>query len=350
MPSSKYGEPMLEVIMIMVFLKSTVFPRESVIRPSSSTCNNTLNTSGCAFSISSKSTTEYGFLLTASVSWPPSSYPTYPGGAPIRRLTENFSIYSLISSRTILLSSSNKASAKLFASSVLPTPVGPRNRKEPIGLFGSLMPAFDLWMASQTFVTPSSWPITRSCNILSRCRVFCFSDSFSFATGILVQREIILAISSSVTASWTRLKSSFFTLSSSWANFFCNSGSFPYWSSAALLRSYRLCASWISRLTFSISSRREANPSTLFFSDSHLLFCCAYSSCNSASSFWRSTSLSFERLSVSFFSAASSISICMVFLLSSSSSDGIESISVLMSAQASSTKSMALSGRNLSVM
>ena len=59
---------MLDVIIRIVFLKSTVRPCESVIRPSSNTCNNTLKTSGCAFSISSNKTTEYGFLLTASVS------------------------------------------------------------------------------------------------------------------------------------------------------------------------------------------------------------------------------------------------------------------------------------------
>ena len=73
MPSRMYWEPRLEVRMMIVFLKSTVRPWESVMRPSSSTCSRMLNTSGCAFSISSKSTTEYGFLRTASVSWPPSS-------------------------------------------------------------------------------------------------------------------------------------------------------------------------------------------------------------------------------------------------------------------------------------
>ena len=67
-PSNRYWEPMLEVRMIMVFLKSTVRPWESVIRPSSSTCNSTLNTSGCAFSTSSKRTTLYGLRRTASVS------------------------------------------------------------------------------------------------------------------------------------------------------------------------------------------------------------------------------------------------------------------------------------------
>src|SRR5678815_6115752 len=52
------------------------------------------HTSGCAFSTSSRRITEYGRLRTLSVSCPPSSYPTYPGGAPIRRDTECFSMYS----------------------------------------------------------------------------------------------------------------------------------------------------------------------------------------------------------------------------------------------------------------
>ena len=43
--------------------------------------------------------------------------------------------------RTRLCSSSNRQSASDFASSVLPTPVGPRNRKLPMGRFGSAMPA-----------------------------------------------------------------------------------------------------------------------------------------------------------------------------------------------------------------
>ena len=55
-------------MMTMVFLKSTLRPRLSVRRPSSSTCSNRLNTSGCAFSISSSNTTEYGLRRTFSVS------------------------------------------------------------------------------------------------------------------------------------------------------------------------------------------------------------------------------------------------------------------------------------------
>ena len=64
---------MFEVMMSTTFLKSTVRPWPSVSRPSSMTCRRTLKTSGWAFSISSRSTTEYGRRRTASVSWPPSS-------------------------------------------------------------------------------------------------------------------------------------------------------------------------------------------------------------------------------------------------------------------------------------
>jgi hypothetical protein len=47
----------LLVITTTVWRKSTVRPWESVRRPSSSTCSNTLNTSGWAFSTSSSSNT-----------------------------------------------------------------------------------------------------------------------------------------------------------------------------------------------------------------------------------------------------------------------------------------------------
>ena len=59
---------MFEVMMMIVLRKSTVRPWPSVSLPSSSTWSSTLNTSGCAFSISSNSTTLYGLRRTASVS------------------------------------------------------------------------------------------------------------------------------------------------------------------------------------------------------------------------------------------------------------------------------------------
>ena len=49
----------------------------------------------------------------------------------MRRLTECGSMYSDMSMRTIACSSSNRNSASARASSVLPTPVGPRKMKLP---------------------------------------------------------------------------------------------------------------------------------------------------------------------------------------------------------------------------
>ena len=45
-----------------------------------------------------------------------------------------------MSMRTIARSSSNRNSASALASSVLPTPVGPRNRNDPVGRSGSATP------------------------------------------------------------------------------------------------------------------------------------------------------------------------------------------------------------------
>ena len=140
----------------MVFLKLIFLPCESVMCPSSNTCNKILNTSACAFSISSNKTTEYGFRLTFSLNCPPSSNPTYPGGEPINFDTLCFSIYSDISTRIIAFSVPNTASANAFDNSVFPTPVGPRNRKEPIGRFGSFNPTRPRLTAFATAVTASS--------------------------------------------------------------------------------------------------------------------------------------------------------------------------------------------------
>ena len=79
--------------------------------------------------------------LTFSVSWPPSSNPTNPGGAPNNRDTVCFSPYSDMSKEISAFSSSNKNSANALASSVFPTPVGPAKMKEPDGRFGSFRPA-----------------------------------------------------------------------------------------------------------------------------------------------------------------------------------------------------------------
>ena len=115
-----------------------------------------LNTSGCAFSISSNNITEYGFLLTFSLNCPPSSYPTYPGGEPTILETLCFSMYSDISTLIIASSEPNTDSASAFDNSVFPTPVGPKNKNEPIGLFGSFNPTLPLRTALATAFTASS--------------------------------------------------------------------------------------------------------------------------------------------------------------------------------------------------
>ena len=68
--------PRFDVMMIMVFEKSTLRPLLSVKTPSSRTCKRTLKMSGWAFSTSSKSKTEYGFIANLLGQLPPSSYPT----------------------------------------------------------------------------------------------------------------------------------------------------------------------------------------------------------------------------------------------------------------------------------
>ena len=57
--------------------------------------------------------------------------------------TACFSMNSLISKRISALSEPNKYSAIERATSVLPTPVGPRKRNEPTGRHGFFNPARD---------------------------------------------------------------------------------------------------------------------------------------------------------------------------------------------------------------
>src|SRR5918912_1506526 len=67
----------------------------------------------------------------------------YPGGEPTSRDTECFSMYSDMSTWIMASSSPNRNSASVRASSVLPTPEGPRKMNEPVGRLGSLIPAPD---------------------------------------------------------------------------------------------------------------------------------------------------------------------------------------------------------------
>jgi hypothetical protein len=59
------------------------------------------------------------------------------------------------------LSSPNRNSASVRASSVFPTPEGPRKMNEPEGRFGSLMPARARRIARETAAMACSCPMTR---------------------------------------------------------------------------------------------------------------------------------------------------------------------------------------------
>ncbi|MBA7665770.1 hypothetical protein ES703_73844 [subsurface metagenome] len=122
-----------------------------------------------------------------------------------------------------------------------------------------------------------------------------------------------------------------------------------YLSSAALARSPCLSATWASDLAasiFSFTSRIRAMISFSFFQWLVISSVCAFRALNSSSIFSKRC---LEGLSDSFLSASLSISSWVIFLLRSSISDGRLSISIRNLLVASSTRSIALSGRKRSV-
>ena len=104
-----------------------------------------------AFSNSSSNNTPYFFSLILD--------DKIPGleESPINFLTASSALYSDISSLIKAFSSLNKNSAKALAVSVFPTPVGPKNKNEPIGLFLEAIPDLALLKAIDISLTASSW-------------------------------------------------------------------------------------------------------------------------------------------------------------------------------------------------
>ena len=103
---------------------------------------------------------------------------------------------------SILMSASslpNMNSARALASSVLPTPVGPRKTNEPMGRFGSFRPARARRTALETISIASCWPMTRLCRSSSMWRSRWDSSSAMRMTGMPVHIETTWAISSSST-------------------------------------------------------------------------------------------------------------------------------------------------------
>ena len=104
-----------------------------------------------------------------------------------------------MSIRTIASVVSNINSAKALHNSVFPTPVGPKNKKDPFGRFGSDNPALDRRIALLTAFKASSWPMTRLLKKSSIRNNLSRSPSIIFEMGIPVHFETTSAISSSVT-------------------------------------------------------------------------------------------------------------------------------------------------------
>ena len=104
-----------------------------------------------------------------------------------------------MSKRTSDFSLPNRNSASRRATSVLPTPVGPRNRKHPTGRPGAFSPARLRRMARASAVMALSWLMTRLCSSGSMRSSFCCSSSLMEVTATPVQRDTTSSMSSRVT-------------------------------------------------------------------------------------------------------------------------------------------------------
>ncbi len=249
---------------------------------------------------------------------------------------------------------SNSASASVLASSVLPTPVGPRKMNEPIGRRGSLMPARARITASATARPPRPGRSTRSCRISSSFSSFSRSPSTSRVTGMPVQRATISAISSSVTSSRSSAPSP------------CFSAIFASGRLQLLLQLREPAVLELGGLVEVVgplgllasrgAAARSARAARARSADRLLLALPlrAQSRLRLAADLCQLLAQLLQALLARrvllLRSAASSISSCITRRVTASSSAGIESISVRIIAHASSTRSIALSGRKRSVM
>ena len=183
-------------------------------------------------------------------------------------------MYSDMSMRTRWVSSSNRNSARARASSVFPTPVGPRKMNEPMGRLGSCRPARERRTALAMASTAWSCPITRVCRRSSILVRRSCSPSSIFSTGMPVHFDTTAAMSSSVTSSrrkeppfWADCSSVFLAPSA-----FSSSGRRPKRSSAARFRSPRRWASCSSVLAASMSALNFWISAMSAFSRCHRAF------------------------------------------------------------------------------
>ena len=131
---------------------------------------------------------------------PPSSNPTYPGGAPISLETACFSMNSDMSIRIRLSLSSKRCAARALARAVFPTPVGPAKRNAPMGRDLSCKPVLARQRAADSVFTASSCPTTCCFSTLPSVSSFCRCASVIFSVGIPVRTDTMAATSSSSTS------------------------------------------------------------------------------------------------------------------------------------------------------
>mmetsp|Transcript_242 Transcript_242/g.820 ORF Transcript_242/g.820 Transcript_242/m.820 type:complete len:275 (-) Transcript_242:1390-2214(-) len=253
-------------------------------------------------------------------------------------------MYSLISILTIASSLSNNHSARDFANCVFPTPVGPRKSRDAIGRFGSDRPKRDRCTASATARTASSWPTTDLWSSPSKLISRCLSPKVIRSNGMPVCIATTCCMSNSVTSSTApdELLSSI-----SWSSF-CNGIREPHLMVPAFSKSYPLSASASSCSNASIcclTSCRAFSDSLCVFQTSSIPACSAF---KASSSFSRSSRRLCELLSESFATLSLSISNCKILLSKRSRSAGLDVTCIFTFAAASSSRSIALSGRNLS--
>ena len=146
----------------MALRKFVTRPNSSVNRPSSSNPSKASNTSGFAFSISSRSRTQKGCRRTRSIH---TAGP--PCGFRNKRREASPPLYSLMSRRTKrsfwpLAPKQNSDNA--LARAVFPTPVGPQNSNTPKGRAGSIRPVLIVVTNRAAALVASGWPMTCAAN------------------------------------------------------------------------------------------------------------------------------------------------------------------------------------------
>ena len=104
-----------------------------------------------------------------------------------------------MSMRTRASASPNRNSASVLATSVFPTPVGPRNTNEPSGRRAEDRPVRDRRMADAITEMASSWPMTFLCSSSSMRSSFCDSLCTMRASGMPVMSEMTCWMSSTST-------------------------------------------------------------------------------------------------------------------------------------------------------